>query len=223
MSKKLTSETLVGQFPGSVSSDAQKLALASAVAQELVRLYNDHNILAIYARIDELDGALLDILANDFHVDWWDANATLDEKRETFKNSWSIHRLKGTSIAVELFLSSVFKNATAHEWFDYGGEPFHYRLNLPADYDDKHVSKENLKRFFDLLKLVKNVRSRLDEFAIETTMDQSSLYYGVGPVMVTGCETIRIGTPPTNIDYETHQYIGSVMIDNGYENIQVSE
>ena len=65
----------------SVLSPKEKLA--QVIADELIGLYNDTDLLRIYARIDELDEQLLDILAYDYKIDWWDKGLTLAEKRRT--------------------------------------------------------------------------------------------------------------------------------------------
>ena len=62
MSKLVTADNLLTTFPASLAEDEKQLALASVTAQELVELYEDNDILALYARIDDLEEPLLDIL-----------------------------------------------------------------------------------------------------------------------------------------------------------------
>ena len=95
MSKLVAADNLLTTFPSALAEDEKQVALAAVTAQELVELYEDNDILALYARIDDLDEPLLDILAYDFKVDWWDENFTLTEKRETFKQIWNVKRTLG--------------------------------------------------------------------------------------------------------------------------------
>lgn len=188
MSKQLTYENLLGQFPNSMAEEDAQYALASSISAELIKLYNSHDMLAIYARIDELDETLLDILANDFHIDWWDFNAPIEEKRDMFKNSWNIHRMKGTKEAVELFLSSAFKNATISEWFEYGGLPYHFKIDV-CDKKEEFISGKAIGSFMNTLEKVKNKRSILEAIYISTDPTQDTTYHS-GDVAITGKVTV---------------------------------
>ena len=98
----LTAENLLRALPEVLRNDESMAALAASVAQVLARRPEEIQRLAIYPRIDEIPEELLDILAYDFKVDWWDADYTLEEKRRTLKDSWRVHRMLGTKAAVEL-------------------------------------------------------------------------------------------------------------------------
>ena len=73
----LTAENLLRALPEVLRNDESMAALAASVAQVLARRPEEIQRLAIYPRIDELPEELLDILAYDFKVDWWDADYTL--------------------------------------------------------------------------------------------------------------------------------------------------
>ena len=130
MSKLVAADTLLITFPSALAEDEKQLALATVTAQELVELYEDNDILALYARIDELDEPLLDILAYDFKVDWWDENFTLTEKRETFKQIWNVKRTLGTPLSSYLAFSAIFQNAKIQEWWQYGGNPHYFKIHI---------------------------------------------------------------------------------------------
>lgn len=165
MSKQLTSENLIGQFPSSMSETNNQYALAVATAEELIKLYNVHDMLAIYARIDELDELLLDILAKDFNVDCWDSNYPADIKRSIFKNSWNVHYHKGTVGSVETFLLSIFKNVAIKEWFDYGGDPYYFKISVNNKYPGA-LTKDGYKIFFNYIEKVKPARAKLEDLHI---------------------------------------------------------
>jgi hypothetical protein len=50
------------------------LALGKAIAAELQSNIRLSNIAIIYPRIDELPEKLLDIIAHDLHVDWYESD-----------------------------------------------------------------------------------------------------------------------------------------------------
>lgn len=127
MSKSVTRDSILGVFP--LAFDPDMLALAESIADKLIGLYAETDLLKIYARIDELDDELLDILAYDFKVDWWDKDLTLAEKRQTLKDSWDVHRKLGTPGSVETAVSAIYETRVV-EWDEYEGFPFHYKMDV---------------------------------------------------------------------------------------------
>ena len=89
----LTRENLVATLPPALQKDPSAVALAEAMADLLAQRPEEIEQLRIYPVIDRLDERLLDILAYDFKVDWWDADYSLEEKRRTLKDSWRVHKL----------------------------------------------------------------------------------------------------------------------------------
>ncbi len=70
----ITAENLLASLPDALKQDPNMYALASSIADILAARLNEIQDIEIYARIDALPSRLLDILAHDFKVDWWDAN-----------------------------------------------------------------------------------------------------------------------------------------------------
>lgn len=126
----LTEESLLRQFPVALQSDPSSAALGEVTARLLVRRPEEIGCLSLYPRIDELPEDLLDILAYDFKVDWWDAEYSLEEKRRIFKDSWYVHKHLGTKAAVETALRAIYPKAEVQEWFQYGGKPYFFRLSI---------------------------------------------------------------------------------------------
>jgi phage tail P2-like protein len=137
------------------------LALATAAAKVAAARLDEIKRLRIYSRIDELPEELLDILAYDFKVDWWDANYTLEQKRQTLKDSWSVHRKLGTKSAVEQAISAIYKNTKVSEWFEYDGEPYNFKLLIDATYE--HVDPVKHQRVLERVGYYKNLRSALEK------------------------------------------------------------
>ena len=209
MSKLLTADNLLSTFPTVLSEDEKKLALASVTAQELVEMYEDNDILALYARIDELAGDLLDILAYDFKVDWWDENYSLTEKRETFKKCWQIKRKLGTPLSSKLAFLAIFQNASIKEWWQYDGNPHYFKIHIElgevlTDYD-------KLQRVVKGIQYYKNKRSLLE--SIEIGIEKSTDVY-VGFALQGGTKTeLNV----EGIDYDDYNFIvdenGAYLLD----------
>ena len=156
----LTRENLVATLPPALQKGPSAVALAEAMADLLARRRSEIEQLRIYPVIDQLDEQLLDILAYDFKVDWWDADYSLEEKRRTLKDSWRVHKLLGTKAAVEMAISAIYPRTTVLEWWEYGGEPYHFRLDINITNDS--IDSEKQRRVLERLNYYKSLRSHND-------------------------------------------------------------
>lgn len=157
----LSPQNLMTTLPQVLQNDPDLSALAFSIANILAKRREEICSVAIYSRIDELPEDLLDILAYDFKVDWWDSNYSLEQKRQTLKDSFYVHRHLGTKHAVETAISAICPNTTVQEWFEYGGEPYSFRLRIDAT--DMSIDSESHKRVLWLVDYYKNLRSRMDD------------------------------------------------------------
>lgn len=157
----LNRENVLEHFPEVLKKSPIWAGLAYAAARELERLGGEEENAAIYARIDELPEALLDILAYDCKVDWWDPNYTVEQKRQTLKDSWRVHRLMGTKAGVETGIRAIYPDAEVVEWWKYDGEPYHFQLRI--DSSNEGVDQARHRRVLERADLYKSLRDRLDE------------------------------------------------------------
>ena len=143
MSNTPTAEEFLRALPPVLRNDSRMIALGQVVAEELSDRMSEIEKAAIYPRIDELDEALLDILAYDFKVDWYGYDYPLETKRALLKSSFYIHRHLGTKGAVEAAIQSVYPKSIVEEWFDYveGGNPYTFRIVLDASTPAVPVNK----------------------------------------------------------------------------------
>ena len=190
----LIRETLVATLPAALQKDPSAVALAEAMADLLAQRRSEIEQLRIYPVIDRLDEQLLDILAYDFKVDWWDADYSLEEKRRTLKDSWRVHKVLGTKAAVETALRAIYPKAQVQEWFEYGGEPYRFKLdiNLTGELSDAARPWRVLER----VNYYKSLRSHLDSIEFTIDMGAAILYAG-------GCAgtVVRLGLPPGEDTY----------------------
>lgn len=171
---RITKEALLSTLPVVLAEDDGMRALAEPIAEELAERLPEIDLVRLYTRIDELPEELLDILAYDFKADWWEYDATLEEKRSVFKKIWFVHRHKGTKASVEEAVGALFPGAEVEEWFEYDGEPYHFRMNVPIKEVQVRNSATDYKdRVFFLVNYFKNLRSVLETifFTFETELD----------------------------------------------------
>lgn len=155
-------------FPGALQHDPKMLALAKGLAAELLTVSGHLEDVLIYSRFDQLPEELVDILAYDMHVDWYDYEDPLAVKRQTVKDSVKVHKHLGTKYAVETAIQAFFPGAAVQEWFDYEGEPHHFRITIPLPGGITPEVLEDLKR---RIWHVKRLSSWLDTIITETQME----------------------------------------------------
>lgn len=189
MSNTLYDADFLQTLPGVLRDDPEIQALGRVISDELHELANQTKLAIIYANIDTLPEAVLDLLAYDFKVDWYDYGYSAEEKRDTLKNSWNVHRRLGTKYAVETAISAIYKNTTVQEWWEYGGEPYRFKLLLDVTYED--LDPEKHQRVLERVEYYKNLRSHLE--AVEYVVNAqgtATAYIGasvVGSYLQIGC------------------------------------
>ena len=109
--------------------------------------------------------SLLPILAASFDVDI--DGLSQSEARELIKNAFEIHYYSGTFYSLNKALNALYSDVRVREWFEYKGEPYHFRLELDASKNG--LSPQILKRSDELINKYKNVRSVYDGASIKAT------------------------------------------------------
>jgi phage tail P2-like protein len=144
------------------------------------------------------DNALLDLLAWQFHVDFYKPEMPVETKRELVLKSLDWHTRKGTPSVVEEIVSAVFSKAEIHEWFEYGGLPYRFRITTEEPLPDTESFNELVRSIFT----GKNTRSWLDSITSIARADAEA-YTGVMP-RVNGIARV------TAREFEPYVYFGAV-------------
>lgn len=147
-------------LPETLKRDPKMKALAAAVTEQMLGVSGEIDNVLIYSRIDELPEELIDILAFDMHVDWYDYSYPLAAKRDILKNSVKVHKKMGTKYAVETALGNVYGKVRISEWFDYGGRPYYFKINI--DIRENGFSKNAYLDIISKVQFYKNLRSHCD-------------------------------------------------------------
>ena len=165
----LTAESIRTTFPIALQEDSSAAALADVTARLLARRPEEIDRLRIYPDVFRLDDKLLDILAYDFKVDWWDPNYTTEEKRRTLADSWHVHKMLGTRAAVETAIRAIYPKTEVQEWFEYGGDPYHFKLLI--DVTGEIVSEKRPQQVIERVNFYKSLRSHLDAVVTTAAME----------------------------------------------------
>ena len=192
--------TLEDLLPHSILSDEKVVFAAKSLDGEMGSVSSSIFEALILSRIDELPAEIVDLLAWQFHVDFYDPALSLTAKRNLVKSSILVHKRKGTPWAVRQVCNDAFGYAEIIEWFDYGGEPYHFSILTEGSLVDSVAWQS----FFRALESAKNVRSWLDEITISRPL-HLDLYYGM-PELTKGTTSLTTRLPDSIV---TKPYYGT--------------
>lgn len=158
---------LTRMLPPSLKNDEKMIALANVIGAELQKTSKMAKLNIIYARIDELEETVLDILAYDLHVDWYDYSYPIEAKRALIKDSVKVHKRLGTKFAVETALGNLHPTSYVEEWFQYNGEPFSFRVILDTTFSRAGAGYFEIKKAVDSYK---RKSAHMDELIYQCTV-----------------------------------------------------
>lgn len=158
----LSDVSIIKLLPPNLACDKNVRMMCEAFDEELRRIIVDIpgiGIIPSLVRKQITDNLLLDLLAWQFHCDFYSTDFPIEKKQEIILKSLDWHTRKGTPSVVEEIVSTVFSRAEVQEWFDYGGLPYRFRIGTEDEMPDM-AARENLIR---AINSVKNTRSFLDK------------------------------------------------------------
>lgn len=174
-------DVLIRSLPDVLKNDRESGAMTAAFAKQLAETGYEIQNCILYARLNELPETILDLLAYDMHIDWYDCNYSVEIKRQVIRNSVRVHKHLGTKYAVETALSDVFPGTTIEEWFEYGGDPYTFRIII--DVSESGATEAQLFYVLNKVKFYKNLRSHLESIrytATKTVPVHTGAYYKTG-------------------------------------------
>jgi len=162
----------------SIRNDPQVIAACEAIDKELIQIYDCIYSICFWPNIHTQIPPLLDVMMWESHVDVWQGMAAggldIPTKRQLIMESYWWHSKMGTKWLVEHMAQTVFGKVYVEEWFQYGGNPYRFRLIL-AD----QLTPLQLTRLWDAVMAVKNVRSWPDGISIPRRVINNLLYVAV--------------------------------------------
>lgn len=155
----LTAKNILQSLPTVLQNDPKMQAIASAVSKVLEQRADEIQSILIYPNLSNAQEGVLDILAKDFKVDWYNYDYSVEVKRNLILSSFNVHRHLGTRKAVLEGVQSVYPGALIEEWFEYGGDPYCFRILVNVVNPLIEIVDDDFSRAVDLYK---SFRSHLD-------------------------------------------------------------
>lgn len=112
--------------------------------------------------VDTVNATALPHLAEQLHLlgEGWQFARDDDERRRLLKRAVELHRYKGTRWAIQQVLETLALSGQISEWFEYGGQPYHFRINV--DLATRGIDEATFDALVALITEYQNVRSHLE-------------------------------------------------------------
>ena len=152
-------------LPPSLAKDENIKALTEALDKQLTKIEEQILNVLILPRINHInDPEILDLLAWQFHIEGYELAESVEEKRNLIKKAIELHRYKGTKYAIKEVLRALNLEGQVKEWFEYGGQPYHFRVELGIT--NREITPGLRDKLIKLIEDYKNERSYLEEIIL---------------------------------------------------------
>ena len=197
---KLSGSRFTDIMPENLASQVETQAFAYAVGRQIEKLCAYSDAARTYAAIATMPEWLLDYMAVELRTPSYDENYSLKTKRALIQGSLLFYTQMGTPAAVNRIIEIIFETGYIEEWYEYDGDPHHFRAYVG---DGGEVGPGELEEFRRVLSSVKRLSSWLDDIITITAMD---------PDMVTFTGTMGKGytstpLPEAAVDYHLEDMI----------------
>lgn len=152
----------------SLRHNPETIAITYAVLQEKRRILALVERTRLMAAVDSLEERILDYLAVELRTPAYEDSLPLETKRTLIKGTLPYYASLGTPAAVDWVIKAVFGNGGIDEWFNYGGEPHHFQVNIPIAGMITPKMMEELRR---MIASVKRLTSWLDSIITYLELD----------------------------------------------------
>lgn len=194
----------------------REMAMSKTIKQITAIFYAMVCQFDFWVNIDNITNeTLLDAMAAELDCPFYATDMPIEQKRDVIKAAKEYNSHVGTVGAIQTVLKAAFGGGEVSEWFEYGGLPYYFTLNIPVDFGGKYVSKEMVENFYKMLSKAKNKRSKLDELTIEAVAE-----FGIGMSVVVGKRHRRSIIPSTKraIGASGIAHIGTILA-NQHRNV----
>ncbi|WP_166542235.1 phage tail protein [Acutalibacter sp. 1XD8-36] len=143
-----------------MSYNPETVSIGYAILQEKQRLLALAERTRLMAVVENLDEWVLDYLAVELRAPAYEDSFPIEVKRELIAGTLPFYAKLGTPQAINWATRTIFGGSQLQEWFEYGGEPFHFKMKV--NITDDIFSLEKDRQVINAINVCKNLRSHLD-------------------------------------------------------------
>lgn len=160
---------LIDLLPSSMKNDTDMICLSHALKMAVMRLLAYERSAMTQNFVGSLPEKILDVLAVELRSPYYLDSMGIGVKREIIKNTLAWHAKAGTPAAVEELVSAVFGSGQVEEWFEYGGDPYCFKVKVSSP----ELTQDASAIFASMIGRVKNARSHLEAVEVVRPISQS--------------------------------------------------
>lgn len=170
LSKSLLDIPLTELVPDSILSDPKVVAAARAIQGELDLLLETPAEIEFFGDLDDLPMPVMQMLAWEMGLSAieWQLALTDDDKRQLVRDAYEINRLRGTRRSLERVFEILNMTATIEEWWEYGGDPYTFRISV-LEIGGRGILPEEYALIDQLIYAYKPLRSWMDSILFMVT------------------------------------------------------
>ena len=161
-------------LPPNMQTD-DEAAFCYAVENQMKKLVNLAMRLDVWSDLENVKPQHYDYIAACLRSLYYRSDMPDDQKLAIIKNTMLTYRYAGSVKGIEELLANLFKSADFIPWYEYGGRPYHFKLNVSGNPD-----AETKRALEQILRKVKAARSVIDAVEIKERTIQTGCYVGIG-------------------------------------------
>lgn len=170
---KLQDLEIIKLVPQFMQEDYAIIGLSNGINPIVKDITARIELLKTWTEIDKMTSIELDELAHELNIEWYTDTADIDTKKRLIKESDLVHSRLGTKFAVEEIIQSYFETGEVKEWFEYDGEPYHFKVVT----SNTSLISTKIDEFLRLLNIVKRESAWLDSILM-IMKGSLELYHG---------------------------------------------
>lgn len=193
MIKSLRDAQIADGLPRVLREQPWAMALSLAVAELHKKTMDYIDGSQIYTAIDIVAEEVLDALAVNWKIDWYDTEYDIEQKRRIVKTALNIRRTMGTVGAAKTQADAIYPGTTLEEWYEYGSThgKFRLRVNITTVEEREKFQMMSLAEIERRLATAKRFSAHLEEVEYYDAGGTATVY---GTAAIAGASIVDYGT-----------------------------
>lgn len=174
---KIDTATILDILPHTFLTDECR-AVAAAIHRMNTKYSTVFTGLLLWGDLANAPDNTLDALAAEVDAPFYETELTPERKREIIYAAFARNSRIGTVQSITELLTAAFGSGRLEEWDDYGGKPYHFRIDIITEYP-KLITQKGFEMLANNINKLKPERAKLDEISFQRELTSKS-YTGIG-------------------------------------------
>lgn len=175
---KIDNATILDLLPHTFLTDECR-ALAAALQRLYAKYGNIFTNLAFWGDIENAPETVLDAMAAEVDAPFYENDLPIEQKRAIILAAFNRNSQVGTVRSMTELLDGAFGRGVLSEWYEYGGEPYHFKIDITTEYP-KSITAQGFELFAENINKFKPKRAKLDAATFSRAVQGEPVYIGIG-------------------------------------------